>query len=194
MKLNKKPLALVAHQKTRFSITFFFMLFVTVWILYGHSKSVAAFSQDHHPAATTSQKDIALGLNHFEAHCASCHAPSGKADNQKGKSIGAADLTSSEVQGKSDAELMKIIQNGVKGTAMPAFAKTHKAAEIKQMIAFLRKLPALTADERKALEEAVPADARHKHGTGAHHEDGHNHEQSAGTTSAQPASQIEKMP
>ena len=92
------------------------------------------------------EKNLALGLDHFDAHCASCHGSTGKADTNKGKAVAAADLTSENVQSKSDAELFHTISRGVPGTAMPAFAKTHKPTEIWQTILFLRKLPTLTPD------------------------------------------------
>jgi len=109
------------------------------------------------------EKNIALGLEHFNAHCATCHAASGKADTEKARAVGAADLTSIQMQSKSDAQLFRIISSGVPGTAMPAFAKTHKPDEIWQTVLFLRKLPSLTDDERTKLERAIPEEARHKH-------------------------------
>lgn len=108
------------------------------------------------------EKNIALGLDHFNAHCASCHGSTGKADIAKGKAVKAADLTSDKVQSETDAELFHEISSGVPGTAMPAFAKTHSSTEIWQMILFLRKLPTLKPDERVKLEAAISAGARHK--------------------------------
>jgi mono/diheme cytochrome c family protein len=186
MKVNMSLRLLNAFKKTKLSVAILFALIFAIAILSGDSTNAAASSQ----VTSTNQKDLAFGLNHFEAHCASCHASSGKADNEKGKSVGAADLTAKEVQSKSDAELTKIIKNGIKGTAMPAFGKTHKPAEVKQIVALLRKLPILTPDERKRLEEAMPTDARHKHGPASHQEKGHHHEPTRKTDAAQePAKQ-----
>jgi len=108
-------------------------------------------------------RNTALGLDHYDAHCASCHGSSGKADTEKGKSLKVADLTDSKTQSKSDAELFRAISKGIPGTAMPAFGKTHSPTEIWQTILFVRKLTTLTADDRKKLESEVPAGARHKH-------------------------------
>src|SRR4030095_1101038 len=116
------------------------------------------------------EKNIALGLDHFDAHCASCHGTTGKADIEKGKLVSAADLTSDKIQSKSDSELFLTISKGVPGTAMPAFGKTHSPTEIWQTILFLRKLPTLTAEGRAKLESAIPAGARHKHGTVQEHQ------------------------
>ncbi|HXG66757.1 MAG TPA: cytochrome c, partial [Blastocatellia bacterium] len=119
------------------------------------------------PVAAT-ERNIALGLNHFDAHCAACHGRGGKADTARGKAVGAADLTSTGVQSKSDDELFQTISKGIPGTAMPAFHKSHSPTEIRQLILFLRKLPTLTAEERLKLEAAVPPEARHKHDSHQH--------------------------
>ncbi len=119
------------------------------------------------------EKNTALGLDHFDAHCASCHGSTGKADIEKGRAVGAVDLTSGKVQSRSDAELFRQISRGVPGTAMPAFGKTHNPTEIWQTILFLRALPKLTPEGRKKLEAAVPPSARHKHGDG--NGDEHHH-------------------
>ena len=128
-----------------------------------HGKPLLKAAQSGNPLQPT-DSNIALGLDHFDAHCASCHGSTGKADVEKGRAVDAADLTSEKVQSKSDAQLFRTISEGIPGTAMPAFATTHKPNEIWQTLLFLRKLPTLTADERARLEAAIPAGARHKHG------------------------------
>jgi len=156
------------------------IMFCTLSLGYGVSQrttyavSLSPSPQAKNPLQAT-ETNIALGLDHFDAHCASCHGTTGKADIAKGKTVRAADLTSGKVQSKSDAELFRRISSGVPGTAMPAFGKSHKPAEIWQTILFLRKLPALTAEGRRKLESAVPASARHKHGSGKPEE--HEHPQ-----------------
>src|SRR5262249_47428827 len=125
-----------------------------------------------------SKENLALGLNHFDAHCATCHGSFGKADTNKGKSVSAADLTSLDVQSKSDKQLYEIIAKGVPGTAMPGFGKTHSRTEIWQTVLFLRKLPTLRAEEREKLEAAMPPEARHHHGAAHEHpmEEDHHEE------------------
>ena len=114
------------------------------------------------PIAPT-QDNLALGLDHFDAHCASCHGTDGKAVTEKGKAVHAADLTSPDVQSMSDAELFRVVYEGKFGTAMPAFGNTHSATSIWQIVTFLRKLPNLAADERAKLEAAIPANSPHHH-------------------------------
>jgi mono/diheme cytochrome c family protein len=134
-----------------------------------YADSLTQTSKLKNPLQPT-EKNIALGLDHFDAHCASCHGPTGKADIEKGKLVAAADLTSDKVQSQSDSELFRTISEGVPFTSMPAFGKTHSPTEIWHTILFLRKLPTLTPAERAKLESASPPDARHKHTTGQEHQ------------------------
>ena len=169
-----------------------------------YAVSLSPISQTMNPLLPT-EKNIASGLDHFDAHCASCHGSNGKADVEKGKAVKAADLTSERVQSRSDVELFRKISNGVPRTAMPAFGKSHKSTEIWQTILFLRTLPALTPEGRKKLESAVPPDARHKHPAGK--EDQHRHpeteprtqpvpdsHQHQSQTPAKPATQVPARP
>lgn len=142
------------------------LAFVTLTTAYAVPNARTAQAQN--PLEATEQ-NVALGLDHFDAHCATCHGKDGKADTQKGRAVRAADLTSDAVKSKTDAELFRTISRGVQGSAMPGFAKTHKPGEIWQAILFLRKLPTLTPEERAKLEAAVPAGVRHKHGPGQEH-------------------------
>lgn len=156
-----------------------------------YAVSLSQSAQTKNPVQPT-EKNIALGLDHFDAHCASCHGSTGRADIEKGKALSAADLTSDKVQSKSDVELFRKISKGVPGTAMPAFGKTHTPTEIWQAILFLRKLPTLTPEGRKKLESAVPANARHKHGAGKGEE--HHHPEAEAPTQPEPdAHDMSKM-
>jgi mono/diheme cytochrome c family protein len=54
------------------------------------------------------------------------------------KSLGVRDLSSSEVQKETDAELTGIIQNGK--NKMPSYAKSFNTDQIKGMVAYIRDL------------------------------------------------------
>ncbi|HEY7545144.1 MAG TPA: c-type cytochrome [Blastocatellia bacterium] len=144
-------------------LTAIFSVLALIYSIAQHNTHAdATIAQTTNPLETT-DRNIALGLDHFDAHCATCHGTTGKADTDKGKSVSAADLTSHHVQSMSDTELFETISRGVPGTAMPAFGKSHSPTEIWQAILFIRKLPRLTTEERMRLEAIVPPDARHKH-------------------------------
>jgi mono/diheme cytochrome c family protein len=74
----------------------------------------------------------------FKAKCAGCHGPDGSGDTTMGKSLKVRDLRSAEVQKQTDAELQAVITTGKK--VMPAFGKTLEAAQIRELIPYLRTL------------------------------------------------------
>jgi mono/diheme cytochrome c family protein len=75
----------------------------------------------------------------YKTNCVLCHAPDGSGSSPSGKALGAKDLSSGEVQKKTDEELTEFITKG-KGK-MPAFGKKIKPEEITLLVAFIRALP-----------------------------------------------------
>lgn len=77
----------------------------------------------------------------FQDNCAVCHGDNGNGDTPAGKMMNAADLRSPAVQKQTDAALTESIANGKNGK-MPAWAATLKSAEIKDLVAYVRRLAA----------------------------------------------------
>jgi cytochrome c6 len=78
------------------------------------------------------------GATLYKAKCAMCHSADGKGDTPVGKKMGAHDFASQEVQSKSDAQLAEIIAKGK--NKMPAYEKSFKEPEIKDLVAYVREL------------------------------------------------------
>jgi cytochrome c6 len=75
----------------------------------------------------------------YKTNCVLCHAADGSGSSPTGKSLGAKDLASGEVQKKTDEDLTEVI---TKGTGkMPAFGTKIKPDQIKQLVAYIRALP-----------------------------------------------------
>jgi cytochrome c6 len=74
----------------------------------------------------------------FKTKCAMCHGADGKAQTAIGKADKIPDFTSPDVQKLSDDELAATITNG-KGK-MPAYGKTLKPDQIKDLVAYIRSL------------------------------------------------------
>ena len=74
----------------------------------------------------------------YVSKCKMCHGPDGKGDTPIGKKMGIRDLTSADVQKASDAELAGIIKKGK--NKMPAYDGKLKDSEIKDLVAYIRKL------------------------------------------------------
>jgi mono/diheme cytochrome c family protein len=84
--------------------------------------------------------------DHFADHCAMCHGRSGRGDTGIGQNMypRVPDLTSADVQNRSDGTLFYIIQNGVRWTGMPSFKHEHSAEDTWRLVALIRRLPSLT--------------------------------------------------
>ena|SRR5271154_1030352 len=74
----------------------------------------------------------------YKTKCAACHGADGKGETAVGKADKIRDLGSSEVQAQSDADLTTIITTG-KGK-MPAYGKSLKPDQVKDLIAYIRTL------------------------------------------------------
>jgi cytochrome c6 len=74
----------------------------------------------------------------YKAKCAVCHGADGKGETAVGKANKIRDLGSTDVQKQSDDELAGIISSG-KGK-MPAYGKSLKPEQIKDLVAYIRTL------------------------------------------------------
>jgi mono/diheme cytochrome c family protein len=72
----------------------------------------------------------------FKTKCSPCHGADGSGDTPMGKKVAAKALGSPEVQKQTDEQLQSIIGSG-KGK-MPAFAKKLSAAQIADLVKFVR--------------------------------------------------------
>ena len=86
------------------------------------------------PSAVHAQSAAAT----YKAKCAGCHGADGKANTAPAKALGAHDFSSDEVTKMSDTDLVTIITTGK--NKMPAYGKSLKDPEIKDLVAYVREL------------------------------------------------------
>jgi mono/diheme cytochrome c family protein len=107
-------------------------------------------------------ESLAEARGHWADHCASCHANDGSGDTLMGKHTWppAPDMRASETQNMTDGQLFYVIENGVRLTAMPAWAgegqAAHDEADSWKLVHFIRHLPQLTFEEKKQMEKLNP--------------------------------------
>ena len=75
----------------------------------------------------------------YKSKCAACHGPDGTGNVPTGKALGVTDLTSSDVQKQTDAQLTDSIANG-KGKKMPAYKSKLTDDQIKGLVGYIRAL------------------------------------------------------
>jgi cytochrome c6 len=74
----------------------------------------------------------------YKSKCAGCHGADGKGQTAMGKANNIRDLGSADVQAQSDDAIAGIIGDG-KGK-MPAYGKSLKSDQIKDLVAYIRTL------------------------------------------------------
>jgi mono/diheme cytochrome c family protein len=97
---------------------------------------------------------------HWCDHCFSCHANDGSGDTVMGKHLypPAPDMRLPTTQQLTDGELFYIIQNGIRLTGMPAWGSgsAHDEEDSWKLVHFIRHLPQITLEEKKAMEKMNP--------------------------------------
>lgn len=74
----------------------------------------------------------------FKTKCAACHGQDGKGEVPMGKKLGARNLSSSEVQGQSDTQLIDVVTKGK--SKMPAYDGKLTKEQIAGLVAYIREL------------------------------------------------------
>jgi len=78
----------------------------------------------------------------YQRFCLACHGPQGKGDGPMGAVMipRVPDLTSQKTRDKSDADLLKIIRDGTRTTAMPPYKHRLTPDELRGLVAYIRSL------------------------------------------------------
>lgn len=130
------------------------------WIIENlRDRSIAVRAKDIAvPATLADPKNVAVGAGLYAEMCSGCHLAPGmeKTEISQGLYPQAPELSLGVIH--SAAEEFWMIKHGVKMTAMPAWGRTHSDDLIWDMVAFVRKLPSLSAEQYQALVKSAPAD------------------------------------
>lgn len=110
------------------------------------------------------------GFRGYREMCASCHTPPGKSASPVAKGLNPPppDLADA-AETRSPAEMFWVIKHGIQMTGMPAWGPTHSDQEIWELVAFLRTLPELSAEDYAALDDRLAPGHGHG-GQGSHGE------------------------
>lgn len=128
------------------------------------------------PAEEPSEAAIAAGAGEYRAMCQTCHGGPG-AD----RALWAGDLEPeppnlAHAAEEYDAgEIYWIIRNGVKMTGMPAFGPTHDEETLRNLAAFVGRLPGMSAQDYAAFAAAGGHGEEAEGGSDDHNADGHTH-------------------
>jgi mono/diheme cytochrome c family protein len=108
------------------------------------------------PSDLDDAKRVASGAGQYAEMCSSCHLAPGmrKTEMSRGLYPRAPELRRGSRL--TAAEQFWVLKHGLKMTGMPAWGVTHGDTVLWDVVAFLKKLPDLTAEEYQALVKSVP--------------------------------------
>jgi mono/diheme cytochrome c family protein len=114
-------------------------------------RSIEARLGEIKPQLTATPAMIQSGAEHYAALCVGCHLAPGilKSDLRTGLYPHPPNLAQEDIQESRRA--FWIIKHGIKMSAMPAWGKTLEDAEIWDVVAFVRKMPGMTAEGYQQL-------------------------------------------
>jgi len=124
---------------------------------------------------------VRRGAGNYDAMCVSCHLAPGKDESEISVGLYPAPPNLTKVTDVEPAEAFWVIKHGIKASGMPAWGKRMEDLYIWDVVAFLTKLPALSAEQ---YAQEVAASGGHSHGggeaTGHSHAAGEEHEGQSG--------------
>jgi mono/diheme cytochrome c family protein len=128
---------------------------LTRWVL----STAMERSVERHAAGITpppgfdSDEHVREGAREYDEMCAVCHGAPGRKHGHIGAGLNPEPPEFAEESGDewSAAELFWVTQHGVRMTGMPAFGRSHKDAELWDVVALLKRLPHLSAQQYQAL-------------------------------------------
>lgn len=118
------------------------------------------------------------GAGNYDAMCARCHLAPGMEATELSAGLSPSPPNLAKHAHADAAEAFWVIKHGIKSTGMPAWGKHMEDPFIWEVVAFLRKLPSLSAEQYRA---EVAASGGHSHGGGESaehsHEEGEDHDE-----------------
>jgi mono/diheme cytochrome c family protein len=108
------------------------------------------------PGNLAEAKRIASGAAQYDEMCSLCHLAPGMKRTEISRGLYPR---APELRRKSEltpAEQFWVVKHGLKMTGMPAWGVTHNDELLWDVVAFLRKLPELTADQYQTLVKSGP--------------------------------------
>jgi mono/diheme cytochrome c family protein len=126
-------------------------------------------------------ENLLEGFEHYNEMCVVCHGAPGVDPGEAHEGLNPKPPLLAKAKHLKDdpaGELFWVIKNGIRMTAMPAWGPTHSDDKIWAMVAFVRKLPSMSAAEYKSMQQQlVESDHDHDHDDNHNHEHSHDHDE-----------------
>ncbi len=126
--------------------------------------AIAARAKDIEVPGLDAAELVRSGAGNYDAMCIGCHLAPGVASSELSQALYPAPPNLAKATADGDpATRFWIIKHGIKSTGMPAWGKSMDDRYIWGLVAFLERLPSLSAQEYQSL---VASSAGHQHGGG----------------------------
>ena len=99
---------------------------------------------------------IASGAGQYVDMCSSCHLAPGMKRTEISRGLYPRAPELRRGSRATPAEDFWVVKHGIKATGMPAWGVTHSDKLLWDLVAFVRKLPELSADEYQAIVRSAP--------------------------------------
>lgn len=119
-------------------------------------QSIAAHATDAVPGDLSEANRIASGAVQYEEMRSSCHLAPGMKRTEISWGLYPRAPELRRGSRLTPAEQFWVVKHGIKMTGMPSWGVTHDDELLWDIVAFLRKMPELTANEYQALVRSAP--------------------------------------
>ncbi len=152
---------------------------------YARERSIAARSDTIEVPDLVAPELVRSGAGNYDSMCTGCHLMPGMAETELSLGLYPKPPNLAARSAVDPARDFWIVKHGIKASGMPAWGVSMDDEYIWGMVAFMQKLPGMSADEYRAIVAASPG---HSHGGGetdasAGHDDagsGHDDDDSGG--------------
>jgi len=121
-------------------------------------------------AVLNDPETIRDGFEHYEEMCVVCHGAPGVDAGEAREGLNPEPpLLVDQDEDLTPGEAFWVVKNGIKMTGMPAWGPTHSDDRIWAIVAFVKKLPGLSAADYRAMQQALGDSGAEHHESGAEH-------------------------
>ncbi|MGH8174819.1 MAG: c-type cytochrome [Steroidobacter sp.] len=136
-------------------------------------RSIAVRAADIEAPDLDDAASVRRGAGNYDSMCEGCHLAPGMADSELSMGLYPAPPNLTKAADVDPARTFWVIKHGVKASGMPAWGKHMEDEYIWDIVAFVRKLPALSAEQ---YAQQVAASGGHSHGGVETGQRSHQHE------------------
>ena len=127
------------------------------WLLQTvRDRSIAVHAADAVPVDLSDTKRIASGAVQYEEMCSTCHLVPGMKRTEISWGLYPRAPELRRGSRLTPSEQFWVVKHGIKMTGMPSWGVTHDDELLWDIVAFLSKMPELTADEYQGLVRSAP--------------------------------------